>query len=139
MGLEVRITVFGVCEQQRCRPVCASVQSDKYPCYLLSGKYAISLFYMQSFRILAGLGSSAGCFESYLVGNLERQVISHHGPYKMVLVTYATLSFTPSFVSHSMEPFISLRCILYSDRVGYPIICVPCYGAIYFTYMYFIL
>ena len=33
MGLNVRKPVFGVCQQQRRRPVCASVQSDQCHCY----------------------------------------------------------------------------------------------------------
>ena len=37
MGLDV----FGVCEQQRCRPACTSVQTDQHLCYSLFGKYHI--------------------------------------------------------------------------------------------------
>ena len=33
--------LWGVCEQQRRRPACASVQSDQCLCYSLIGKYHI--------------------------------------------------------------------------------------------------
>ena len=35
MGLDARKHVFGVCEQQRRRPSCASLQTDQRLCYLL--------------------------------------------------------------------------------------------------------
>ena len=41
MGLDARKSVFGVCEQQRRRPACASAQSDQRICYSLIGKYHI--------------------------------------------------------------------------------------------------
>ena len=31
----------GVCEQQRCRPACASAQSDQHLCYSLSGEQKV--------------------------------------------------------------------------------------------------
>ena len=35
MGLEARKPVFSLCKQQRCRPACASKQSDQYLCNCL--------------------------------------------------------------------------------------------------------
>ena len=39
MGRNTRKPVFGVCEQHRHRPACASAQSDQHLCYSLFGKY----------------------------------------------------------------------------------------------------
>ena len=41
MGLNARKPVFGVCEQHRCRPACASAQADQRLCYSLFEKYHI--------------------------------------------------------------------------------------------------
>ena len=41
MGFDARKPVFGVCEQQRHRSACASVQSDEHLCYSLIQKYHI--------------------------------------------------------------------------------------------------
>ena len=41
MDLDARKPVFGVYEQQRHRPACASPQSDQHICYLLIAKYHI--------------------------------------------------------------------------------------------------
>ena len=38
MGLDTRKPVFGVCEQKRRRPACASAQSGQRHCYSLIGK-----------------------------------------------------------------------------------------------------
>ena len=47
IGVDARKPVFGVCEQRRCRPACASVQSDQLLCYSLIniGKYHIKTCY----------------------------------------------------------------------------------------------
>ena len=39
LGLDARKPVLGVCEQQKHRPACTSVQSDQRLCYSLIGKY----------------------------------------------------------------------------------------------------
>ena len=39
MGLNARKPVFGVGEQQRSRPACASVKSDQHLCYSIIEKY----------------------------------------------------------------------------------------------------
>ena len=57
MGLNTRKPVFGVCEQQRCRPACTSAQSDQHLCYSLNGKYHIQTCYKQYFNFLASLCS----------------------------------------------------------------------------------
>ena len=41
MGLDARKPVFGVCEQHRRRPACASAQPDQCLCYSLIEKYHI--------------------------------------------------------------------------------------------------
>ena len=40
MGLDVRNPDFAACEQQRCRPACASAQSDQHLYYSLFEKYS---------------------------------------------------------------------------------------------------
>ena len=45
MGLDARKPSSGVCEQQRCRPACLSVQSDQCLCCSLIGKYSIQTCY----------------------------------------------------------------------------------------------
>ena len=57
IGLNARKPVFGVCEKQRCRPACASVQSDQRLCYLCIGKYHIFTCYEGNFNFLASLCS----------------------------------------------------------------------------------
>ena len=61
----------GVCEQQRCRPACPTVQSDKRLCYSLIAKYHIESSYEQNFNSLAILCSWAGWFESHFFWNPE--------------------------------------------------------------------
>ena len=43
--MDTRKPVFGLCKQQRCRPACASAQSDQQLCYLLYAKYSIQVKY----------------------------------------------------------------------------------------------
>ena len=71
MGLDARKHVFGICEQQRRKPACASAQSDQRLCYSLIGKYQISTYYERNFNFLASLCSWAGWFESRFDGNPE--------------------------------------------------------------------
>ena len=70
-GLDVRKPVFGVCEQQRRRPACASAQSDQRLCFSLFEKYYIQTCYRRIFNFLASLCSRAGWFESGFVRNPE--------------------------------------------------------------------
>ena len=49
VGLGARKPVFGMCEQQRRRPACASAQSDQRLCYSLSGKYSSQPCCVQNF------------------------------------------------------------------------------------------
>ena len=75
----------GVCGQHRCRPACASQQSDQRLCYWLFGKYHILTCYGRNFSFLASLCSWAGWFESHFVGNPEDRfcrVESHIQPNK---------------------------------------------------------
>ena len=45
------------CEQQRCRPACACVQSDQHLCFSLFGKYHIQTCNKRNFYYLASLCS----------------------------------------------------------------------------------
>ena len=38
-GLDARKPVFGVCQKQRCRPACASAQTDQHLCFSLKVSY----------------------------------------------------------------------------------------------------
>ena len=91
MSHVMRKSVLAICEQQRCRSACASVQSDQHLyCSLLwlNNTYTCKI---QKFKTLACACSSAGWFESYLVGNPEdrfsrdeaqirtRKTIAHKG------------------------------------------------------------
>ena len=71
MSLDMTKPDFGVCEQQRCRPACASAQSDQHLCYLCIGKYHILTSYEQNFNFLASLCGLAGWFGSHFVGNTK--------------------------------------------------------------------
>ena len=48
---------LGVCEQQRRRPACASVQTGQRLCYTLTEKYHIYTCYERNFNFLASLCS----------------------------------------------------------------------------------
>ena len=58
-----------VCKQQKCRPACASAQSDKHLCYSLIGKYHISTCDQRYFNFLACLCSWIDWFELHFLGN----------------------------------------------------------------------
>ena len=57
IGLIPTKAVFGVCEQQRRRPACASAQTDQRLCYSLTEKYHILTCFKQNFNVLASLCS----------------------------------------------------------------------------------
>ena len=57
-----------VCKQQRCRPACASAQSDQRLCYSLIWKYHIYTCYERNFHFPASLCNWAGWFESHFFG-----------------------------------------------------------------------
>ena len=63
MGLNARKSVFGVYEQQRCRPAYADAQSDQRLCYSLLKSF-ISIFATSKISIL------------YLVSVTEQAVLS---------------------------------------------------------------
>ena len=67
----MRKPVFAICEQQRRRSACTSMQSDQHLYYLLHRWKKTSSTYIQNFKSLASLCGRAGEFESYLVGNPE--------------------------------------------------------------------
>ena len=54
-GLDPRKPVFGVCEQHRRRPACASAQPDQRLCCLLIAKYKTLTRYNSNFNFLASL------------------------------------------------------------------------------------
>ena len=68
MSHVMRKPVFAICAQQRRRSACASAQSDKRLCYLLSKQYNTSSFYIRNFK---SLPSFCGLFEPTLVANPE--------------------------------------------------------------------
>ena len=57
MCLVARKPDFVAFEQQRCKPACASEQSDQHLCYSLSSEYDGLSCYMPYFNILASLCS----------------------------------------------------------------------------------
>ena len=65
----MRKPAFAICEQQRRRSACASVQSDQRLCYSLLRQDNTSCFNIQNFKPLASFYCCAGRFEPYLVGN----------------------------------------------------------------------
>ena len=71
MGLGRENLSSGFCEQQRCRPACAPVQSDRHLCYSCIGKFHILTCYKQNFNILPSLCSWGDWLESRFVGNPE--------------------------------------------------------------------
>ena len=57
----MRRPFLAICEQQRCRSACASVQSDQHICCSLPRQYNISSFYIQiSSLYLASVAAQAG-------------------------------------------------------------------------------
>ena len=62
---------YVICEQQRHRSACASVQSDQRLCCSLLRPYNISRFYSRNFKTLASFCGCKGRFESTLVANPE--------------------------------------------------------------------
>ena len=71
MSHAIRKPVFAICEQQRRRSACASVQSDQRLCCSLSRYYNFSSFCIQNFKRLPSFCGCAGLFESTLVANPE--------------------------------------------------------------------
>ena len=69
MGHVMRKPVYAICEQQRCRSACASVQSDQQLCCLLPRWYNTSSFYIQNFEPLPSFCGCTDRFVSYLVAN----------------------------------------------------------------------
>ena len=67
----MRKPIYAICEQQRRRSACASVQSDQHHCCSLPRQYSICSCYVQNLKALASFCSWAGRFESYLVTNHE--------------------------------------------------------------------
>ena len=67
----MRKPVYAICEQQRRRSACASVQSDQHLCCSLPRQYNISSFYIRNFKSLATFCDCATRFESYPVANPE--------------------------------------------------------------------
>ena len=55
MGLVATKPDYVACEQQKCRPACASAQTDQRLCCSLSGKYNGKACYMQNINIPASL------------------------------------------------------------------------------------
>ena len=97
----MRRPILAICQQQRCRSACASVQSDQHICCSLPIQYNISSFYIRNFKPLASICSCAGRFESYLVKN-PKDRFSHDEAH---------------FLSHfSLEPGLSLdKLFLFVD------------------------
>ena len=56
-----------VCEQQRPRPACSSMQTGQRLYYLLIGKYHILTCYEQNSSFLASLCSRGDLFESHII------------------------------------------------------------------------
>ena len=71
IGLDARKPVFGVCEQKRRSPTCASAHTDQRLCCSLFGKDNIYTCYERIFNFLASLCSLGDWFESCIVGNPE--------------------------------------------------------------------
>ena len=71
MGVDAKKPVFGVGNQQRRRPACASAQSNQRHCFSLIGMYCIKTCYKWNFTILASICGWADWFESHFIRNLE--------------------------------------------------------------------
>ena len=65
----MRKPVYVICEQQKRRSACASVQSDQRLCFSLPRSYNSSRFYIRNFKSLASFCSCAGRYESTLFAN----------------------------------------------------------------------
>ena len=70
---------YVICEQQRRRSDCASVQSDQCLCCSLLRWYNISRFYSRNFKTLASVYGCTGRFVSVLYGNSRRHILSWRG------------------------------------------------------------
>ena len=84
---------YVICEQQRRRSACASVQSNQRLCFSLLRYYSISRFYSRNFKTLASFCGCAGRFVSGLVGNSRRHVFSWPGSNVYHLFAIFTLYF----------------------------------------------
>ena len=58
MGLDVRKPVFGVCEQHRHRPACASAQADQRLCYLESILCNLATCEISIFKLISVAGET---------------------------------------------------------------------------------
>ena len=83
MCLDARKPVFEVCEQQRCRPACASAQIDQRLCHFLFGKLESIMFKLATREIsifwLVSVAEQA-CLSLALSESLKTG-LSRRGPY----------------------------------------------------------
>ena len=87
--------VYAICEQQRHRSACASMQSDQRLCCSLPASYNTSTCYSRNSKTLASLISRAGWFESFLVADPEDRFLVTYGSYgKTIIFNYS--NFFPS-------------------------------------------
>ena len=103
MDLNIRKPVSVVCEQQRCRPACASAQADQRLCYSFIEKHNTQTCHKWNLDFLASLHGWAGWFESQSVG---RQVLSRRSPYlisKTILTAFSDAIFVSSLVPSDEE------------------------------------
>ena len=99
-----------VCEQQRCRPACASTQSSQRICFSLIEKYHIQTCYKRNVNFLACLCSWAGWFEHDLVDTPMR--ISYDEDHMSHDITW----FPTMWYVWPAKPQISLRiCAVWSE------------------------
>ena len=71
MSHDMRKPVYVICEQQRRRSACASVQSDQCLCCSLPRQYNISSFYIRNFKPLPSFCYCADRFKSTRIANPE--------------------------------------------------------------------
>ena len=74
MGFNARKPVFG--GKQRCRPDCASAQSDQRLCYSHIGKNHIWTCFERNFNFLSSLCSWVDWFASHFTGNPEKRFVA---------------------------------------------------------------
>ena len=80
MGRDARKPVFGVVEQQRRRPACASAQTDQRLCYALFGKYHNVNLIQVKFKFSSWSQKLRRKVSNSLCRQPRRQVFSRGGP-----------------------------------------------------------
>ena len=104
----IRKPVYAICEQQRLKSACASLQSDQRLCCLLPSLYNSSSFCIQNFK---PLHSFCGCAEQFtLVANLEDRFSCDEA---FLVTLFILCIWSPESVLFQLRVFTRINLVLW--------------------------